>query len=148
MAPFRRTYSFSSSPLCPSVPLDGSSTVLGLRDLDKHLRAAEAIAELEKQTPRDRQQQSPQLVHGSRPSYQRYKGPYLEQLTASDLQRQPQDWQNFAGVQPQSRSSNSWANHFNVPEHLSMLSERMEENLVHFLVRHTSQPTLGMQSLW
>ena len=136
MGPFRREYSFSSSPLCPSVPLDGSTTVLGLRDLDKHLRAVEAIAELEKQTPRDRQQQIPDIVHGSRPSYRRYKGPYLEQLKANDLQRQPQNWQSFVGGQSRNGSCSSWANSFNAPENLGMLAERMEENIVHYMVSH------------
>lgn len=128
-----RQPSFSASPLCPSVPLDGSETVLGLRDLDKHHRAtkeAEALAERSKQTSSVQQRSRPQ----SRSQHRRYQGPYIHQLTLQDLRRQPQDWQHFIGMESHSGPCTSWAASFNVPEHVNMLAERLEENLIHFLV--------------
>ena len=132
-ASFGKQPSFSSSPLCPAVPLDGSDTVLGLRDLDRHNRAtkeAEALAELAKQASSMQQRSQPQ----GRTQQKRYQGPYIHQLTLQDLRRQPQDWQQFVGVESHAGPCSSWAASFNVPEHLTMLAERLEENLVHFLV--------------
>ena len=136
MRRFSRQSSFSSSPLCPSVPLDGTDTVLGLRALDNYQRAseqAEAVAGLAKHPGSVQRIQQPQ----KRIQYHHYKGPYLEQLTPQHLRKQPQDWQLFIGMESQTGARTSWAANFNVPENLAMLGERLEENIMCFLVSQT-----------
>ena len=66
-----------------------------------------------------------------RQQYERYKGPYLYQLTAEHLQQPPRPWPEFMYTFP----SGSRESAYNVPAHTRMLWERMEENVVYFLVR-------------
>lgn len=70
--------------------------------------------------------------------YERYQGPYLHQLTVDDLRKTKPTWQQFFY---NGTSAAGWQDAYNVPEHLGMLQERMEENLVYYLV--TSHTRLG-----
>ena len=66
-----------------------------------------------------------------RQQYERYKGPFLYQLTAKHLQQLPRPWPEFM----YSFTHGSGEMAYNVPAHTRMLWERMEENMVYFLVR-------------
>ena len=84
--------------------------------------------------------------------YERYRGPYLHQLTLDHLRQQPKSWPDFfyAPLRPAAAGG---AAAYNVPSHTLMLCERMEENLVHFLVGlgqrmlQTDLPSLGAPPL-
>ena len=63
----------------------------------------------------------------SRSSYRYFRGPYLEQLSRQDLAASPRDWKLlFVWPHP-------WAG-YNIPEDAAMLQERVEENLIVFMV--------------
>ena len=79
-------------------------------------------------------QQHSHCAAGSRLHYERYRGPYVDQLTLHHLLQQPKAWPDFFYAPPRPQAANEAAA-YNVPSHTLMLCERMEENLVHFLVR-------------
>lgn len=66
-----------------------------------------------------------------RAGYERYRGPYLHQLTVEDLRKAKPLWQEFFY---NGDSTAGWQDAYNAPEHLGMLQERMEENLIYYLV--------------
>lgn len=103
-------HSFKRSPLSLSVPLDGSDTVRGLRTLER-----ETLLNSDAVQPAAEQQHARPVAAGRR-HYQRYKGPFIEQLTLEDLQAEPKPWKAFLG------SSTS----YNVPASVAVLMERME----------------------
>ena len=70
------------------------------------------------------------LQRADRKGYQRYKGPYLDQLQPSDLETPPVPW--MVAICGGDRAK--WTNAYNVPESAAMLQERLEENIVHFRV--------------
>jgi hypothetical protein len=80
--------------------------------------------------------QCPSLPRGSRQGY-RYRGPYLEQLTLEAFRRDPRPWRDFFGVGAarDRHWRRSLADSYNVPDHLTHLKQRLEENIVYFLVR-------------
>ena len=61
----------------------------------------------------------------------RYKGPYLSQLSLDVIEQPPKPWPDF--LVGSSAANNQMA--YNLPSHTSMLMDRLEENLVFFLVR-------------
>ena len=67
--------------------------------------------------------------HG-RQGYQRYKGPYLDQLRLPDLKTSPVSWI----IALCGGSQAYWKHAYNVPEHAAMLQERLEENTVRYRV--------------
>lgn len=102
------------SPLSLSVPLDGSDTVRGLRPLERQRLVADgerAAAGGGGGGP-----PAPAVPTGRR-HYQRYKGPFIEQLSADDLKAPPKPWGAFAGEGTAS---------YNVPASVPVLLERLE----------------------
>ena len=70
------------------------------------------------------------LQNNSRKGYQRYKGPYLDQLSKTDLQTPPVQWSLALYGGDKAHCTHA----YNVPEHAAMLQERLEENLVRYRV--------------
>ena len=111
------------SPMLLSVPIGGTDTVTGLRPMaygqdsgvtHDEVRIAKKI------------RASPPAQH-ARSFYRRYKGPYLESLTRDSWKRPPKSWRHFFYGQ-----SSEFM--YNIPENTEHLQERMEENLVTYLV--------------
>lgn len=102
---FRRGHQLAASPLAAAVPLDGSETVPGLRQLERTLPAAEFAR------------------------CRRYRGPHLDQLTVDHLTAAPRPWREFFEGQA------GWGGAYSVPPSWATLWDRAEENLVRFLVR-------------
>lgn len=114
------------SPLAPSVPLDGTDTVQGLQTLER-LRAARLLPNnATGNGPPNGPRQAPQAPPSRRRRYQRYKGPYLEQLATDDLKKEPRPWAQFTGVP--AGEATTFASSYTVPASLDLLCERMEEN--------------------
>ncbi|KAK9813247.1 hypothetical protein WJX72_011400 [[Myrmecia] bisecta] len=124
MGPFRRK-EFKKSPLAPNVPLEGSDTVLGLRQLERQ-RLAEA-SPFRTLAP-DRLFQS----NPGRRNYTRYKGPFLEETRLDSLRAPPRPWPQFL----HHGANSSVIVAYNVPEDVRMLCERLDENLVYYLVNY------------
>ena len=125
------------SPLLLSVPIGGTETVMGLRPMaygqDSGVTHDEArIAK--------KVRASPPPPH-ARSFYKRYKGPYLEHLSRDAWKKPPKSWRHFFYGQTSEAV-------YNVPENSEHMQERMEENLVTYLVscvterpvRTSSQP--------
>ena len=125
------------SPLHLSVPIGGTETVMGLRPMaygqDSGVTHDEArIAK--------KVRASPPPPH-ARSFYKRYKGPYLEHLSRDAWKKPPKSWRHFFYGQTSEAV-------YNVPENSEHMQERMEENLVTYLVscvterqvRTSSQP--------
>eukprot|EP00884_Botryococcus_braunii_P022888 jgi/Botrbrau1/9283/Bobra.0111s0010.1 len=112
----RGRHDFRASPLSLGVPLDGTETVVGLRQLDLHYRTHHINTRLE--------------ARSRTLGYERYRGPYLHQLTAEDLRKRKPSWSEFFCS---GNGSSGWREAYNAPEHLGMLQERMEENLIFYL---------------
>lgn len=105
------SHSLRRSPLSPSVPLDGTETVRGLLALEKH-HLLESFSDQNSQPmPRE------QLFRSGRRYYQRYRGPFVEDITVDDLKRSPKPWNLFFG---------DGSGAYNVPCDTSVLQERME----------------------
>jgi hypothetical protein len=105
---FRRGHQFPASPLAAAVPLDGSDTVPGLRQLERTVPAEAQRA----------------AFHRSR----RYGGPHLEQLTTDHLTAAPKPWKEFF------EGASGWSGAYVVPASWFDLWDRAEENIVRFLV--------------
>jgi hypothetical protein len=84
------------SPLAPGVPLEGTDTVEGLRQLER-LRAASLLNNGNRNATGAGGQAAPPVQHRRR-RYQRYKGPFLEQLSVDDLKKYPRPWSQFSGI--------------------------------------------------
>jgi hypothetical protein len=106
------------SPLAAAVPLEGTDTVPGLRTLER-LRAANLLNNGDA-SGAGRGAQPPRASR--RQSYQRFKGPYIEQMTTQELQKDPKPWKLFLGDAEQGLSAQG----FNVPASVDVLSERTE----------------------
>mmetsp|Transcript_24087 Transcript_24087/g.42886 ORF Transcript_24087/g.42886 Transcript_24087/m.42886 type:complete len:263 (-) Transcript_24087:25-813(-) len=104
---FRRGHQFPASPLAAAVPLDGSDTVPGLRQLERTVPAEAQRA----------------AFHRSR----RYGGPHLEQLTTDHLTAAPKPWKEFF------EGASGWSGAYVVPASWFDLWDRAEENIVRFL---------------
>ncbi|KFM23323.1 hypothetical protein F751_1019 [Auxenochlorella protothecoides] len=98
-----------SSPLCLSVPLDGTERVRGLHALERS-----AVGSLPGPSPSP----SPGRVA-------RYKGPRLSALTLHDLKRPHRSWEEFSGWGAPCLDAA-----YNLPHDLDCLLDRAEENLV------------------
>lgn len=126
------------SPLLLSVPIGGTDTVMGLRPMaygqDSGVTRDEArIAK--------KVRASPPPPH-ARSFYKRYKGPYLEHLSRDAWKTPPKSWRHFFYGQTSEAV-------YNVPENSEHMQERIEENLVTYLVScvterqlHTSKQIL------
>lgn len=115
-------WNLQRNPLVPSVPLEGSDTVQGLRTLER-LRAAEllSVEGTYRNSRHDRDK-----IRSSRPRrsrYQRYKGPFIEFLGAEDLTREGKPWKEFGGQMTSKRNGTRF---FDVPASLDLLSERID----------------------
>lgn len=111
------------SPLLLSVPIGGTDTVMGLRPMaygqDSGVTHDEArIAK--------KVRASPPPPH-ARSFYKRYKGPYLESIPRDAWKQPPKSWRHFFYGQTSDAV-------YNVPEDAQHLQERMEENVVTYLV--------------
>ena len=111
-------WSLRRSPMAPGVPLEGSDTVQGLRTLER-LRRFELL-------------QAPEGPGGGgggggsgggwRRAFLRYKGPFVEQLTADDLQQAPKSWRLFWRGTEHGQAAQA----YNLPASLEVLVERTE----------------------
>ncbi|PRW61143.1 Prenylated rab acceptor PRA1 isoform A [Chlorella sorokiniana] len=119
------------SPLSSGVPLEGSDTVQGLRNLER-MRLAELLQEPTSVTfASGRAGTSSTATNGGgwRRRFQRYRGPFIEQLAVEDLKADPKPWAVFW----RGSESGRWAAAYNLPASLDVLHERTEENFVSFL---------------
>jgi hypothetical protein len=84
--------------LAPGVPLEGTDTVEGLQNLER-LRLASL---LNNGNPANGagggNRQAAPPAENRRRRYQRYKGPFLEQLSVDDLKKDPRPWSQFSGI--------------------------------------------------
>jgi hypothetical protein len=123
------SHALSRSPLSPSVPLDGSETVPGLRALERL-----SLVDGDAAHPVAAHHHGP-VVDTGRRHYKRYKGPFLEQLTLEDVQAPPKPWGVFVGGPATYR----------VPASMAVLQERLEVRWWPLagpcrLVVHSAQP--------
>ena len=131
-------WSLRRSPLAPSVPLEGSDTVEGLLSLER--MAANSFIDGPSVLSRGRSQRISVGAGASgtehrRKRYRRFRGPYVEQLTLEDLNKQPRSWKAFVGMEENDgdgRRGMERKHGYSVPANLDLLSERMEENLVYY----------------
>ena len=115
---------FAASPLSPGVPLDGTDTVTGLRQLARAAELVRVTGLLDAAGRNGKRgagarwganpppppkhhrppftgapslSSPPSITKGFAPGrrYARYKGPYLESLRPGDLQRPPRPWAEF-----------------------------------------------------
>ena len=111
------------SPMLLSVPIGGTDTVAGLRPMAYGQDSG--VAHDEVRLARRVQSFSP--AQHARSFYRHYKGPYLESLTKTCWKKPPKSWRHFFYGQ-----SSEFV--YNVPEDTEHLQERMEENLMTYLV--------------
>ena len=116
------------SPLAPSVPLEGSETVQGLRTLER-LRAASLLSDGSSTsgggpTAAGAARNAAPPAPSRRRRYQRYKGPFIEHLSTDDLKKDPRPWSQFSGRSEEATFS------FSIPASLDFLCERLDENCV------------------
>ena len=93
-------WTLQRNPLAPGVPLEGTDTVEGLRTLER-LRAASLLngaGNLNGAAAAPGRQPAPPAAYNRRRRYQRYKGPFLEQLSVDDLKKDPRPWSQFSGI--------------------------------------------------
>lgn len=67
---------------------------------------------------------------GLRQQYARYRGPFLHHLNTDNLRQAPKGWLEFACATRGEADGVA----YNLPLHVAMLCERMEENIVFYLV--------------
>jgi hypothetical protein len=116
---FFRGHSLGRSPLAPTVPLEGSDTVQGLRTLER-MRIANLL--------------TPNGASGSgrgagatpapsrRRNYQRFKGPFIDHMGIEDFKRDPQPWTRFL----RNGEKDRWQDVYNVPASVDVLAERVD----------------------
>lgn len=125
MFEFPPSWRLRRSPLAPSVPLEGSETVQGLRTLERLLTAnlLNGTADGDgRGGARNGGASSGHELSSRRRRYQRYKGPYLEQLTVDDLKKDPKPWKQFAPVEGW-----RWTTlEYSIPATLDLMCERIE----------------------
>lgn len=131
------------SPLAPSVPLEGTDTVEGLRSLEQHMHISRTLNfSSSSQIKHDfgenpRKGPGDDKLHGwkeRRRRYRRYKGPFVEQLHLEDLKKEPQPWNNFFGRSSVENRRNGAEDRsaYSIPASLDLLSERIDENYVKY----------------
>jgi len=108
------------SPLAPSVPLEGTETVEGLRNLER-LRSA-SLLQQSFNSGRNNNDRNNGQTYSRRRRYQRFKGPYVEQLALEDLKKDPRPWKQFTGIQ----ENGALAQSYTIPANLDVLCERVE----------------------
>lgn len=79
------------SPLSPGVPLEGTDTVQGLRILERQ-RLTEALLQ---PAAGAGGATAAATSGGWQRRFQRYRGPFIEQLSMADLKRDPKSWAVF-----------------------------------------------------
>lgn len=72
-------------------------------------------------------------VGGSQPT-RRYKGPYVSELTMDSVRQSPKPWPAFFMGEHGGTSRAA----YNLPADTTMLLDRLEENLVFYLVRQSA----------
>jgi hypothetical protein len=92
-------WTLQRNPLAPGVPLEGTDTVEGLRNLER-LRAASLLNNANGNANGAGGAGRPAAppAQNRRRRYQRYKGPFLEQLSVDDLKKDPRPWAQFSGI--------------------------------------------------
>ena len=114
------------NPLVPSVPLEGSDTVQGLRTLER-LRAADLLSH---SGDADEKRKTKRASRRSR--YQRYKGPFIEYLGVDALtQGDGKPWKEFGGQQVGRREMDGRC--FDVSGSLDLLAERIDVRFFYLL---------------
>lgn len=103
-------HSLARSPLALAVPLEGTEKEIGLKQIQRHLSRRPSI----------------------RSQYKRFKGPFFESLTIEDVKRGPKNWQEFLHAAPKDVKMNLTT--YSVPGSIESLTERVDENLVHYMV--------------
>ena len=154
---------FRKSPLSISVPLDGTDTVPGLTKLLQRRR----VDALEDRLGLPRGKASCCRVCGyltgsscvrvilmprrdgvgGSQSTRRYKGPYVSELSMDSLTQAPKPWPTFFMGDTGGASRGAYS----LPADTTMLLDRLEENLVFFLVRkgHIPRACAGYpERLW
>lgn len=125
MVEFLPGWRLRRSPLAPSVPLEGSETVQGLRTLERLLtanRAAQNGGTTDGIGTSGAQHGSAADFSSRRRRYQRYRGPFLEHLTIDDLKKDPRPWKQFAAVE-----GSRWTTlDYSIPATLDFMCERVE----------------------
>lgn len=111
------------SPMLLSVPIGGTDTVPGLRPMAYGHNSGVTHDEVRLA----RKVQSSRPAQHARSFYRHYQGPYLESLTKHSWKKPPKSWRHFFYGQSSELA-------YNVPEDTQHLQERMEENLVTYLV--------------
>lgn len=107
----------------PSVPLDGTDSVQGLRTLER-LRAADLLDTLQNKSKyKSDANIGDRHRTARRRRYQRYKGPFVEYSTLEDLKRDPRPWKDFSGHNASGRGDDRY---FDVPACLDLLAERID----------------------
>jgi hypothetical protein len=129
-----RGWTLTRSPLAPSVPLDGTETVEGLRSLER-LHLAALLNDQQAALGTSYGRRNSRAAQSRRRRYQRFKGPFVEQLTLDDLRRDPRPWQEFIG-KPRASSEGSVFNSCNVAASLDLLCERFEASSAFCLQHH------------
>ncbi len=108
---------FARSPLLPTVPLDGTQTVTGLRELERQSR----LQALQPPAP-------PQQAAASGASRRgRYCGPHVWEQSLDALRAPPRDWERFL-------HGGALRAAYNVPDSMAMLGERLDENTATYAV--------------
>lgn len=121
-------HTLERSPLAPSVPLDGSDTVAGLRTLER-LRASNLLPPNNGPSTSSRAPPTESAWASRRRKYQRFKGPFIEHLTVDDMKKNPKPWNQFTINGENGRLQDA----YNVPATLDILAERFEENIATYL---------------
>ncbi|KAK9822459.1 hypothetical protein WJX81_003625 [Elliptochloris bilobata] len=111
-------HEFRRTPLSAAVPLEGSDTVVGLRELE-HQQRRETLQSIFGAVSGD----------GAAKGRTAYKGPRLAELRLEDLRRRERPWQVFL----HGGEGTAWSAAYNLPEHVAHLCARCEENVVHYL---------------
>ncbi|PSC73348.1 Drug Metabolite transporter superfamily [Micractinium conductrix] len=114
------------SPLAPAVPLEGSDTVEGLQALERR-RLTEALSG-GAAVGAAAAGRAGAAATGRR-AFQRYRGPFIDQLSIEDLKAAPKSWALFW----RGGERASAADAYSLPASLAVLHERTEENFVSFL---------------
>lgn len=130
MIPGLGGWTLRRSPLAPSVPLEGSETVQGLRTLER-LRSA-SLLERERANS-SRGAAAVEASQNRRRRYQRFKGPFLEQMTTDDFKKAPHPWKQFVGLGDEGLMLKG----YNVPASVDILCERIEVRLIRTALRRS-----------
>lgn len=90
----RMPWQLLRNPLSPGVPLEGSDTVQGLRTLERR-RMTEMLQQPAGGATAGAAAAAGGGVGGWQRRFQRYRGPFVEQLSTEDLKQAPKNWTVF-----------------------------------------------------